>query len=85
MVLSVAHKLTKEQDLYSVGFELELEHAEIEANIKNNRDAITMAAYHMLRTWVVQQQDRQHAFTLLVTALEGAKLKSIVDEVLRGN
>ena len=39
----------------------------------------------MLQTWVVQHQDRRQAFTDLVTALEGAKLRSIVDEVLYGN
>ena len=47
---TVAEKLTKERNIYRVGFQLGLKHAEIQANIKNNRDEITMAANYMLRT-----------------------------------
>ena len=90
----VAQRLTKEVDIYNLGVELGLQHAEIrlgllhaeiQSDIKNNKYEITMAAYHMLQAWVVQQQDRKHAFALLVTALERAGLQSIIDEVLQGN
>ena len=81
-LLKVAEKLTKESDIYRLGFNLGLKHAEIQASIKNNRDEITMAAYHMLRAWMVQYQDRNQAFDLLVTALGVAKLQRIADDVL---
>ena len=85
MLLEVACKLTREPDIYRVGLNLGLKHTQIQENIKNNRDEITMAAYYMLQTWKKQHQDHQQAFTDLETALGGDKLSSIVDEVRYGN
>ena len=81
-LLLVARHMTRELDIYTVGLRLGLQHQEIEGSLKNHRDEITMAAYHMLRTWLIQHNDRKLAFSLLVTALKEAKLQNIVDEVL---
>ena len=80
-LLEVAAKLTRGLDIYRLGLKLGLTHEEIAVNVKNHKDEITMAAYQMLHTWRVQQQDGKVAFNLLVTALEGSKLQRIIDEV----
>ena len=84
-LFEVAAKLSNQKDIYRLGLKLGLQHPQIQSNLKNHHDEITMAAYHMLRSWMVQHQDRKHAFALLVTALKKAELQIIVDEVLYGS
>ena len=81
--MAVAKLLNDKFTIRELGLNLNLNSADVNSILENNKDNINEAAYQVLQKWLHGQCERKTAYVNLVQALHDSHLSMIVSDAFR--
>ena len=81
---SLSKEITTEDDLFTLGVTgLKLSRSVIQTALTNHSKDITSASHAVLQKWIVQQENRDDAFTDLQAALRQCEMSHLASQLVK--